>query len=327
MEDIGAPPYDYDEELIVQFGDYFKKPDHAIVEGLVAQPFVWSGETSAVLINGVGVSIDATAGKDGCELPVIDVEPGKTYRMRFIGTTALSMVQLGIIDHDNFTIVAADGQYTKPYTESFMQVSTGQRFDVIFTTKSEAEIGNTTDYLIQFETKDRPAVYYGYGVLRYSTAKPSITTGPSTPPLALSNATCNWLEYALEPLKPNGFPSADEVTRRLTIYVRQVYGHTDIWRINGDQWNRSTIYDTPSDKPYLVNIYEKGPDAIPNYERALNNSGWDPVTYAWPAKIGEVLEIVLQNTGSLVQDNGGVDYHPFHAHGQHYFDLGSKSKT
>ena len=235
------------------------------------------------------------------------------------------MVQLAIEKHNNFTIIAADGQYTKAYSENFMQVSTGQRFDVIFRTKSAATIKTQTDYLIQFETKDRPTVYYGYGVLRYAKDQPSIVKGPEKPPLSLSNATYSWLEYALEPLKPNNFPSADEVTRRVTIYDRQVLTHTDIWRLSGDQWNESTIYDTPGDRPYLIDIYEKGPDAIPNYQSALANHGWDPVTYTWPAKIGEVLEIIWVNTGSLVDNNGGVDYHPFHAHGGHYYDIGSTS--
>ena len=254
VEDIGEPPYSYDEELVVQFGDYFNETDTAIETGLVATPFVWSGETNAILINGVGVSIGEKAGKGDCNLPVINVEPGKTYRMRFIGATALSMVQLGIINHDNFTIVGADGQYTKPHTESFMQVSTGQRFEVIFQAKTTEELNGKTDYLIQFESKDRPTVYYGYGVLRYSGGTPSITTGPEKPPLSLSNATYAWLEYALEPLKPNNFPTADEVTRRVYIYDRQVLTRTDIWRLSGDQWNTSTINDTPG-RPSILGQY------------------------------------------------------------------------
>ena len=93
VEDIGAPPYFYDEEMVLQFQDYFNETDTTIEQGLVATPFVWSGETNAVLINGVGVSIGETAGENGCSLPVINVDPGKTYRMRLIGTTALSSMQ------------------------------------------------------------------------------------------------------------------------------------------------------------------------------------------------------------------------------------------
>ena len=311
VEDIGAPPYAYDEEIIVPFSDYFNKTDAVIEEGLVANPFVWSGETNAVLVGGVGVAIGEVAGQGSCELPVLEVEAGKTYRMRFIGATALSMVQFAIDGHENFTIIAADGQYTLPYNEKYMQVAPGQRFDVIFQAKTTEELDGKTDFLIQFETRDRPTTYTGFGVLRYAGGTPSITTAPPDPPLYLPNATYTYLEYALRPLKQNNFPTATEVTRRLTINSRQVLTHTDIWRENGDQWNESTIFDTPSQKPYLVNIYERGPDAIPNFEAAVNNGGWDPTTYAWPAKMGEVIEIIWENTGSLVEDNGGVDYSSF----------------
>lgn len=323
VEDIGEPPYAYDEELVVLVGDYFNKTDTEIENGLVANPFVWSGETNAVLINGVGVAIGEEAGSGDCSLPVLNVEPGKTYRMRFIGATALSLVQLSIEEHDSFTIISADGHYTKPHGENFMQISSGQRFEVLFSTKSQEELNGKTDFLIQFETRDRPTVYTGYGVLRYSGGEPTIVKGPSSPPLLLPNSTYSWLEYALEPLVPNDFPTADEVTRRVTIYDRQVLAHTTIWRLSGNQWNDSTIYDTPAQVPYLVNIYEKGPDAIPSFQAAEENNGWDPVTYTWPAKVGEVLEIIFVNTGSLVEANGGVDYHPFHAHGGHYYDIGS----
>lgn len=287
VEDVAAPPYVYDEERIVFLTDYFNRTDTSIEDGLVADPFVWSGETNAVLINGVGVANGETAGKGDCQLPVIDVEAGKTYRMRFVGATALSMTQFAIVDHENFTIVAADAAYTMPHSEKFMQLSTGQRFDIIFKAKNHEELGEKTDFLIQLETKDRPAVYYGYGVLRYSGAKPQIITAPSSPPLTLSNATYEWAEYALEPLVPNNFPTASEVTRRLVIGSRQILTHTDIWRLNGLQWNE-TSSPYPGDKPYLVNIYENGPSAIPDYDLALQNGGWDPNSLTFPAKIGEV---------------------------------------
>ncbi|KAH9828393.1 L-ascorbate oxidase [Teratosphaeria destructans] len=323
VEDPGEPPYAYDEERIIMFTDYFNKTDTAIEEGLIAKPFKWSGETNAVLINGVGVSIGEKAGRGDCKLPVIDVEPDTTYRLRFIGALALSMVQFAIVDHAQFTIVGADGQYTLPHQECFMQVSSGQRFEVIFRTKTEAELGDQRDFLIQYETKDRPAVYRGYGVLRYSDAAPSITEAPTTPPLNLTNPTYTWLEYTLEPLRPNNFPTAEEVTRRITIYDRQVPTESIIWQLNSSQWNDSTqeAVQPARGTPYLIDIYERGQAAIPSYEAAQENGGWDPKSYTWPARIGEVLEIIWYNTGSLV--HGGVDYHPFHAHGGHYYDIGS----
>jgi FtsP/CotA-like multicopper oxidase with cupredoxin domain len=66
---------------------------------------------------------------------------------------------------------------------------------------------------------------------------------------------------------------------------------------------------------------------MPNYTAALENGGWDPYTLAWPAKLGEVIEIIIENTGSLVNANGGFDYHPFHLHGGHFYDCGSGNGT
>ncbi|TQN67917.1 Multicopper oxidase aurL2 [Colletotrichum shisoi] len=326
IEDVAEPPYAYDEERIVFLTDYFNKTDSRIEKDLVATPFTWTGETSAVLINGVGVAVGETAGNGTCELPVIDVEPGKTYRMRFIGATALSMVQMSIVGHDNFTIIEADGHYTKPHTETFMQLSSGQRFDAIFKAKTEEELNGTTDYLIQLETKDRPQVYHGYGVLRYSKAEPQITTAPAAPPVKFSRMSFEWAEYALEPLEPNNFPTASQVTRHIHIDNRQLSTQTILWEMNGLQWNEtSTPY--PGDQPYLINIYENGPSAIPNFTAAINNGGWDPTTLTWPAKMGEVLEIIWHNTGSLVNGGGGIDFHPMHAHGGHYWDIGSGNGT
>jgi L-ascorbate oxidase len=310
VEDVGTPPYAYDEERLILLSDYFSKTDDDVQYGLTANPFVWSGETDAVLINGVGVAKGEIAGSTAdCSLPVIHVEPGKTYRWRFIGGLALSMVQFGIVGHDNLTIVAADGQYTLPHTESYIQITSGQRYDVIFRAKSAEELaGGPAVFTIQFETKERPEVYYGYGVLRYSNTTGIKTTGinttginttginkteliataPATPPLTLSNITYDWLEYALEPLKPNDFPTGDEVTRRVYIYDRQVLNTQSIvWQLNGLRWNE-TSDPLPNEIPYLVNIYEHGQAAIPNYEAALKNGGWDNVTSTWPAKIGEV---------------------------------------
>lgn len=41
IEDTTGSPYQYDEERIIQLGEFFNKTDDAIVEGLVASPFVW----------------------------------------------------------------------------------------------------------------------------------------------------------------------------------------------------------------------------------------------------------------------------------------------
>ena len=75
-------------------------------------------------------------------------------------------------------------------------------------------------------------------------------------------------------------------------------------------------------EPYLVTTYKTG--QTPNYEAAVANGGWDPETLAWPALVGEVLDIVwVSNSGP----SGGFDFHPMHAHGAHYWDLGGGAGT
>jgi L-ascorbate oxidase len=330
--DAEPSPYQYDEERVMLLTDYFNKTDEEIESGLVSQPFVWSGEPNAVLLNGIGVSDGEEAGTDACQLPVVSVEPDKRYRLRFIGGTALSMVQIAFEGHDTLEIIAADGQYTKPYRTAYVQVSPGQRFDAILQTKSAAELTNQTDFVIQYESRARPSVLRSYGILRYlntpSRVTGLITKGPQKPTLELPENAYDFLEYALEPLVPNGFPTAEEVTRRITITARQLTAGSTIWQLNGLQWNETTPTAISSDdRPYLVALYEDGPAAMPNYTAAMENSGWDPETFAFPAKLGEVLEIVWENTGSLVSPGGGIDYHPFHAHGKHYYDCGSGNGT
>lgn len=102
------PPYDYDEEKIVFLSDVFTKTNAAIELGLISNPFSFSGETAMVMINGMGGG-SANGTFCNASLSVIDVEPGKTYRLRFIGSTALTFASLAIEGHDTLTIIEADG--------------------------------------------------------------------------------------------------------------------------------------------------------------------------------------------------------------------------
>lgn len=101
-------PYDYDEEKIIFLQDVFTKNDSTVEAGLVHSPLIWSGETSMILVNGQG---GGTANGTVCDasLATIDVEPGKTYRLRFIGSTALTFATLAIEGHDSLSVIEADG--------------------------------------------------------------------------------------------------------------------------------------------------------------------------------------------------------------------------
>jgi L-ascorbate oxidase len=102
------PPYHYDDEKIVFIQDIFSKDFSTIEKGLINNPIVWSGEAAAILVNGKGGGT-ANGTMYNTSLSIINVEPGKTYRLRVIGATALTFASLAIEGHWDLEVIEADG--------------------------------------------------------------------------------------------------------------------------------------------------------------------------------------------------------------------------
>ena len=328
IEESGKPPYEYDDERIIALSDIFEKSDTDIEHGLIGNPFQWSGEPVNVLVNGQGQLPGSTA-STGCEPALIIVEPEKTYRFRFIGGTALSFVSLAFQDHEEMTLIEADGNYIKPVNISYLQIGSGQRFSVLFQTKRRSELAKS-QFFMQVETRDRPSLVRSYAILDYKVPYskrtplpifPRLSLPTAIPPLTLPPTTLGWLDYKLLSLFPDpDFPLTSEVIRRITVRTHQIIGKGSVmWAQDESPW----IESFPTE-PYLVSLYKNDSIEFPSLDRARANQGIDPVTRVFPAAIGEVIEIIIQNTGS---DVGSVDVHPFHAHGAHYYDLGSGNGT
>lgn len=162
VEDLHIP-YHYDEEKIIFLQDVFTKNVSTIEQGLVHSPLVWSGETSMIMVNGKG---GGSANGTTCDAPLstINIEPGKTYRIRVIGSTALSFATLAFEGHDCLTVIEADGSYTKAHSVDHLQVGSGQRFSLILLAKPEPE---KEKYYIQLESRERPTLTRGFAVLNY----------------------------------------------------------------------------------------------------------------------------------------------------------------
>ncbi|KAI0838435.1 putative multicopper oxidase [Hypoxylon sp. FL0890] len=357
VEDQDSPPYQYDEDIPVVFADWYMKTDEEVETGLTSKPFKWSGEPNALIFNDrTGNKSFDEAPDDTCKPYIVDVEPAKTYRFRFVGGTAISFVQFGIEGHSNLTIIAADGLYSKPATTDHIQIGSGQRFDVLLTTKTQEELdadGKGGQYWFRFESRGRPEDMGGYALLQYNTTASSSNSTlkakrgkaansdgdlpkfPDKPPVSLppdGEEIAKWLEYTLTPLNTTStFPTLSEVTRCLYITVNQdiINGSYDgstisgklIWEQNNLTWTEDEAQELHY-APYLIQAYIEG--KTPDYDVALRNNGWDPGTRAFPALVGEVLDIVwLSNSGPT----GGFEYHPMHAHGDHYWDLGAGNGT
>ncbi|XP_055345962.1 uncharacterized protein LOC129593590 [Paramacrobiotus metropolitanus] len=100
-------------------------------------------------------------------------------------------------------------------------------------------------------------------------------------------------------------------------------GETEYYFQNGAPWYErpvAFIKDMPHE-PYLVSLYRRNYNNFPNYQRAIQGNGLDNVTKSFPARIGEVLEIVWYLVGG--SQYGDVYPHAWHAHGDHYYDCGT----
>jgi L-ascorbate oxidase len=321
VRDPHDPPYLYDEERIIVLTDYFNKSDAQVEQGLTSDPFSWSGETEAILVNGQGTINNSTSGALSCSLASLKVEPSKTYRFRIIGSTALSFVSMAFEGHD-MMIIEADGGYTQPLPVTHLQVGVGQRYSVLVRTKSAQELytEGRMRFFLQLESRERPTLTRSYAVLEYPREKYDNIQPPEIPPIELPITTYDWVDNDLSPFFPNDFPSLASVTRRVIVKVEQIINGTITWRQNGAPWD-----DTFPQTPYLVALYQNNEAALPSYDVAIANGlGIDPRVRAFPAKIGEVLEIVIQNSGSTA---GALDVHPFHSHGLHFYDIGSGPGT
>jgi L-ascorbate oxidase len=171
VNDAGTPPYQWDEDVPVVLGDFYKKTDDVIESELTGTPFIWPGEPDAVLLNyQSGTASFEDDVDDSCKPYIITVEPSTTYRFRFVGSSTISFLQVGIEGHTNLTVISADGYYTKPAQVDHIQIAGGQRFDTLVVTKSEDELAaeGRDQYWIRFETRGRSPGLAGYALLQYS---------------------------------------------------------------------------------------------------------------------------------------------------------------
>ncbi|KFG82524.1 putative laccase [Metarhizium anisopliae] len=334
-----AAPYKTDGERIILLQELFNKTDQEILAGLESTPVHSAGDPNTWLINGKGISDYGITDPVSANLDVTEVEPGLTYRFRCVAATSTSLAMFGFEDHAELDVIAADGGYTMPSRVQQVQIGSGQRYDLLFRAKTCDELRQLgkLDYYIQVERREDTNIT-SYGLLRYKNScgpdsqfasRVSTSKNPTQPPVHLPQTIQGYLDYALKPLRNDtGFPPADQVTRRVIINVQQVKKGYQLWTLNNNTWTEDAadpLPHTTSYEPYLVALYKNQTQYLPDYNASLRNGGLDPSTRTYPAKIGEVIEIVFQNLGSVDYNgtsNGSLDVHPWHAHGSHYRDIG-----
>lgn len=269
-----------------------------------------------------------------------------------MGSTAASLGVLGFENHTNLEIIQADARYTLRHPVDLIQISTGQRYDFLLHAKTCEELRDLgkMDYYLQLESREQQFFHKHWALLRYSNTcgfqdvqRHSTRKSPTEKnPITLPPTIHGWLNYALKPLDPSangGFPSAEEVTRRVFLNIQQIQGKYIYWPLGGNAWteekSESKFRHTSPDEPYLVSLYRNRNESSnwPNYDEAVKNGGVDPKTRTYPARIGEVIEIVLQQHGAYMEPGmkdeipGVLATHPWHAHGAPFWDAGKSIST
>ena len=352
VKDAVPPPYDYDEEIILQIGDFYPEDDNTMESLLTGIPSVWPGDPMALMINGYSGRGPFNYTDPSCSPWTMNVEMEKTYRVRVIGTTALSLVLFGIDNHDNLTIIETDNSYVYPVETPYMQVDTGQRFSFLLATKRPSgleQLGSNGSFWIQFDTRGGEGDVAAWGILNYTDfaaasgsaanstdfypmSSSCYTNSPPTAPvLELPTNVTDWLEYSFQNPPLPGYdlpPDASEVTRRIFVTTYQTVDESSeitVMGFDGRYWVESPPLGPVDQIPYLVEILQNGTinGNVPDLGMAYDNGGFDPYSRTYPVDLGEVIEIVWENKASIP---GGIfGAHPMHAHGGPYWDMGSGS--
>ncbi|KAG6865144.1 hypothetical protein C0991_004826 [Blastosporella zonata] len=244
--------------------------------------------SQATVINGMGRHVDYPS----FPLSVVNVQSTKRYRFRIIAM-ACDPVFTFSIDNHTFTIIEADGEYTKPLVVDSLAISPGQRYSAILT--ADQPVAN---YWIR-ANPDRGFPGFDGGrnsaILRYAGA-PEEEPTPISEPVVYANPLKEVNLHALMNTQAPGLPTpggADYVLHLHTTLMRPPF----IFTINDATFSPPTL-------PVLLQILsgvQKAQDLLPN-----------GTVYSLPPN--KVIELSMSGTGPLM---GGP--HPFHLHGHSFY--------
>lgn len=168
------------------------------------------------------------------------------------------------------------------------------------------------------EKRERRQDWFVYALLQYDGSDVGGPQEiPAASPIPLPTTVYGWLEYAFPPLASalvDDFPRFSTRTLRIQVTQQGLCNGSDFsttakWELNNNSWTE----DVPQ-TPYLVDLCKHGEAAMPIYEAALANLGWDPANQMFPARIGEVIDIIWENSNIPTLE---YHTHPLHVHGSH----------
>ncbi|KAF7722525.1 hypothetical protein EC973_003051 [Apophysomyces ossiformis] len=327
-------PFEYDDERVLMLGEWWHQDTDDRLEYYLGPRFTGVQAADSYLIN--GRTIYGSLGQsEHCEgLSAIDVEHGKIYRLRVIGSLTFASLGLSIAGH-TMTIIEVDGNLVEPYDTTFLDIASGQRFSVLVSANQapKSYYINTTAYLIEASASN------GRAILRYVKGgktkdededENEDERGASIPkifaPVAkaatigtlpqVPETFSQWLFPQLKPLV-NGehdFRTAPDRTIIWKPVERRIpSGNVTRWYINdhaGPEWHEPLIERLARRQGPWFN------ETVIRLNREERWDGYDSELQVYPMRYGEVVDIVIH---ASVLNDGTCPGHPWHTHGMvHY---------
>merc|ERR1719183_2825003 len=317
----------YDEDVTVFLQDWYHMDGNYRRTGLDASPFIWIGNPQSFLINGGGVyqpcleHTGQSSCADNCSeetyLKTIEVETGKTYRLRIIAGTELIGVNFAIQGH-KMTVVEVEGALVEPYEIVNLDVMPAQRYSVLV--KADQEAGDywaTTAVryrdngpmgYIRFKYKDSPVTSVSR-ILEDDNSLPSHPAWNVTEPTV--DLYSNLFTKNVSVYDDVDVLDAEETDIRRIIVVGTQANDEELGLL---RWAMNNITMTMGKEPIITSVY----DAV-NADGAANWPDLEvPGTVVVPDS--EVVEVVLQNARAL---NGVAEMHSWHLHGHQFYVVGT----
>ncbi|KAG7605699.1 putative L-ascorbate oxidase [Arabidopsis thaliana] len=180
---VPIPFTEPDGEIIFIIGDWYTQNHTALRRILDSGKEL--GMPDGVLINGKGPFKYNSSVPDGIEHETVNVDPGKTYRIRVHNVGISTSLNFRIQNH-KLLLIETEGRYTSQMNFTDFDIHVGQSYSFLVTMDQNA----TSDYYIvasaRFVNETVWQRVTGVGILHYSNSK-----GPASGPLPVSATDVN----------------------------------------------------------------------------------------------------------------------------------------
>ncbi|XP_016483423.1 monocopper oxidase-like protein SKS1 [Nicotiana tabacum] len=311
-----SPP---DGDIVIIIGDWYTRDHKALRKDLDAGKQL--GMPDGVLINGKGpFRYNTTYVPDGIDYETINVNPGKTYRVRVHNVGVSTCLNFRIQNH-NLLLVETEGYYTSQQNYTSVDIHVGQSYTFLVTMDQNA----SSDYYIvaspRFVNQSLWQKVTGVAVLHYSNSKGN-AAGPLPDPPNDAYDTSYALNQAMS-IRQNVSASGARPNPQGSFHYGQI-NVTDVYLLKSvppvviDGKLRATYngisFKNPETPIRLADVYRVKGDYKLDFPTKPMNRPPKVDTSLINATYKGFIEVILQNNDTVAQS--------FHMDGYSFFVVG-----